>query len=332
MKLAILILVLAALTFLACRGLQRNRNWARAKEVTVDLNGVAEVRLPAELRLDSESIRHTGDRTTFQFRRVNDHHWNGMTSYAELMSVSLLAPDLPVSSSIDVEETLYERDPVREPSWKVRLSDPKTGVAIDWQGFQRHYTADQAKANILHIRDTLRWRHDRADHFQSHRDWSTENWQQVRGRNLQLLAEALAAKGFPPAGSTWTRHGNWRYIIDNDRPQRFHLVRHIASIELPDGPFGLLSPLTFFRYYHTRGFWHQENQGRGGGILPAAVLAEFQTELTNSRLVYFYRIQDLQLWKEHASLSDALHELIREGDLRAGEFEKQGAIDASAEP
>lgn len=326
MKLALLILILAAITAYAC-------SHRRRPPIAVDLDGIAEVHLPPDLRLDSRDTELTGDQTTFHFRRVNDTHLNGQTSYAELLTLSLLAEDLPATEGFEIKETIYERHPVKEPAWRIRLTDPKAGVAIDWQGYKKHYTAEKAKAYVIQIRDSLHWKQDRAAHFQSHRNWSTPKWPAVFRNNVQLLNAALSAIHFPPVEQgRWVTHQNWRYIIDNERPQRFHLVRVIANIKLPEGPFRILAPLTFFRFFSTRNFWHQENQGHGGGTLPVSVVPAFLPELSNQEHVYFYRIQSLQLWKAHASIADALRDLIQEANHRAEEFHKQGAIDADAIP
>lgn len=320
MKVTFLILVIIAITAYAWKVRRR-------VPVLVALEDVAEVRLPEDLRLDAGRTEHTGDKSTFHFRRVNDTHLNGQTSYAELLSLSLLAEDMPCAEGINIEETVYERHPVKEPAWRIRITDPKAGVAIDWQGFKKHYTAEKAKAYLYEIRDSVKWKRDRAGHFRSHRDWDVAH----RERNLQLVAEALAMLGLPPVEEgKWTAHGDWRYSIDNERPQRFHLVRVIAHVQLPDGPFRLLTPLTVFRY--VRGGWWQDNQGLGGGIVPKALLAGLTDEMASREQVYFYRIQALQLWKEHDSVEMAIRDLMREGDHRAEEFYQRGAVDGDAEP
>jgi hypothetical protein len=326
-KFVLIVLALAMLAVYACT---RHRS---RPPISVDLAGIAEIQLRPDLRLDPRDTTQSGDKTTFHFRRVNDTHLNGQTSYAELLTLSLLAEDLPAQPSLTTEETIYEQHPVKEPAWRIRLTDPHAGIALDWQGYRKHYSAAQAKAYVQQIAASLRWKQNRAAHFQSHRDWSTANWPAVYRRNLQLLNAALAAHHLPPAAEArWTTHGDWRYIVDNERPQQFHLVRAIAHIALPDGPFRLHAPLTYFRYFHTRGFWHQDNQGHGGAKIPASVLPAFQQELTNAEHVYFYRIQSLHLWKEHPSLADALHTMLAEANRAAEDFHTKGAIDADAEP
>ncbi|MBS1826625.1 MAG: hypothetical protein JST93_15020 [Acidobacteria bacterium] len=326
MKLALILLAVVALVAYACA---RQR---RSVPVVVDLDGIAEMQLRADLRLDSRETEQTGDRSTFHFRRVNDTHINGQTSYAEFLTVSLLAEDLPVAESLTMEETVYEQHPVKEPAWRVKLVDAKAGVSLEWMGYRKQYNADHAKEYVREMAAGVRWKKDRAEHFAAHRDWSTSGWAAAYQENLRLLHAALASKGLPAVvAGRWTRHGEWRYTIDNERPQRFHLVRAVAHIALPDGPFRLLAPLTYFRYYATRGFWHQDNQGHGGGVLPASVLPGFREEWTNQEHVYFYCVQSLQLWKEYPSLAHAVRELMEEAGRRVEEFHTKGAIDADAE-
>lgn len=326
MKLVLILLAVVLLVAYACARQRRN------VPVVADLDGIAEMQLRADLRLDSRDTEQTGDRTTLHFRRVNDTHINGQTSYAEFLTVALLAEDLPVAESFTMEETVYEQHPVKEPAWRVKLVDAKAGVSLDWMGYKKQYNADRAKAYVREMAAGLRWKKDRAAHFAAHRDWSTSGWPAVYEANLRLLNAALAEKGFPAvAPGQWTSHGEWRYTVDNERPQRFHFARAVAHIALPDGPFRLLAPLTYFRFFATRGYWHQDNQGHGGGVLPASVLPGFREEWTNREHVYFYSIQSLQLWKDHPSLTKGLSELMEEAERRAEEFRTKGSIDADAE-
>ncbi|MBL8177212.1 MAG: hypothetical protein JNK48_21235 [Bryobacterales bacterium] len=326
MKIVVLLVIAVAFVAYACCGRRR-------PPITVDLGGIAEVQLREDLRLDARDTEQNGDRATFRFRRVNDTHLNGQTSYAEQLTLSLLAPDLPAADSLDVQQSVYERHPVKQDAWRIRMTDAKTGIELDWTGYRKHYSRPQAEAHLRAIAGSLRWKQDRATHFAQHRDWSGADWPAVFRHNMATLNHALAAQRMPPVSTgQWTSHRQWLYAVDEERPQRFHLVRHIAGIAMADGPFRLAAPLTFFRYFRSRGFWHQENQGHGGGKLPDSLLPGFRSGLSNPEHVYFYRMQSLQLWQEHPSLPTALQELMRDGDAQAREFATRGALEPDSEP
>lgn len=326
MKIAFLLILVVALAVVYACGARRRT------VVRVDLDGVAEVGLRDDLRMDVRDTEQTGDRTTFVFRRVNDTHLNGQTSYAEVLTLSLLAEDLPVGERFDVEAMVYERHPVKADAWRVRMTDLQAGVELDWMGYQKHYSREKAEAYVREMAASVRWLVDRGRHFAGHRDWGGD-WRAVFARNVALLNAELVRLGMVGVEEgRWSRAGHWRYAVDGERPQRFHLVRVIADVTMPDGPFRLTGPLTFFRYYATRGFWHQENQGGGGGLVPGSLVNEFRKELVDEGKVYFYRVQSLHLWKEHGSVREALRGMMREGDARAEEFVKRGAVEGDAEP
>ena len=96
MKPALLVGVLIAVAVgtMACFLFRKSRIWSELKQTQVSLDGLANVTVPADLRYDSEAVRHDGDTAQFRFQRVNDHHLNGMTSYAENLLIIKGHPEL----------------------------------------------------------------------------------------------------------------------------------------------------------------------------------------------------------------------------------------------
>ncbi|MBN9657205.1 MAG: hypothetical protein J0H49_03455 [Acidobacteria bacterium] len=365
MKPALLVglLFAVALGTSACFLFRKSRVWADLKQTTVDLDGLASVKVPTDLRYDSEAIQHHGDTAQFQFRRVNDTHLNGQTSYAETMVITIAAPDLDRATfeaqrrkgafdvtkpqaagetstegplQWEVFQTVYERDPVREPAHYVRLTDADAGLVITWLGYQKQYSVEQARANLKYLRSTIAIAPARAEYFEKLRDYKTSSRTADAARNLDLLASGLKELGFPPASvGQWTRHGAWRYTIDNGRPQQFHLVLPINHMRMPDGAFELKGPLTSFKFIQNK-YWWQNNQGRGGGLIPQDVLPGFVEEMTDREDVYFFSIHGLNLWKAYPSegnpLLTELRGVIAEAEKLKAEFFSKGLIGGDAEP
>ncbi|WP_321471852.1 hypothetical protein [uncultured Paludibaculum sp.] len=364
MKPALLVGVLIAVAVgtMACFLFRKSRIWSELKQTQVSLDGLAKVAVPADLRYDSEAVLHDGDTAQFRFQRINDHHLNGMTSYAENLLITIAAPDLdhavfdahrqkghydaakvgqPEQTSKEgpllweIFSTTYERDPVKEPAHYVRLTDAAAGVVIGWWGYRKQYTVEQAEANLRFLRSTLSITQGRAAYFERYRDYRTSGRDADLAHNLELLSAALKELGFAPAvAGQWTRHEPWRYTIDNGRPQQFHLVLPIQHMRMPDSPFELKGPLTTFRF--VQNFWWQNNQGRGGGLIPQDSLPGFIEELTDKQEVHFFSIHGLNLWKALPGTDNPvltqLRAFIADADKQKEIFFSKGLIDADAEP
>lgn len=337
----------------------KTRRWADLEQVTLDLDGVAEVRLPRDLHYDPEATRRSGDYAGFVFSRVDGHHLNGMTSYAENLEIYFAAPDLAESAfdslaargtfdnfrratairterhgpiQLDLFSGTYDRDPVHEPTWSIRLTHRAARIAVSWWGYQKTYTLDQARENLQHLHAQIKPSGTIAAFLQRSRTYDSAAWQAVRDRNLAALNDALRDLGLPPVQTgAWTHHGGLRYLIDNNRPQQFHLVQPIAHTRLPDGPFKLLGPLTAFRFIQNT--WWQDNQGLGGGQVPYDNLAELTREMTDHAEVYLYRIHSFNLWRPFdGAPRDLLRQALAEGDAMKGQFQAGKLLGGDAEP
>lgn len=356
------LLLAVALGTMACFLFRKSRIWSEMKLATVDLDGLAEVRAPADLRYDPEALHKDGDTAQFRFQRVNDTHINGQTSYAENLLITIAAPDLdraallnhrdrgfydPTKPGPAVQDTregplqwqifsmTYERHPVTEPAHFLRLTDVNSGIILVWWGYQKQYTIEQARANLRYLLGTIKVKSDRAAYFEELRDYRTSSRDADRARNLELLAGALRELGFPPAGEgRWTRHDSWSYVIDSERPQQFHLVLPIHHMRMPDSPFRLTAPITTLRF--VRNFWWQDNRGNGGGLIPSDLLPGFVVGLSDPEDIHFFRIQELNLWKASPGdgnpLLTQLRAFISEAESLKAKFLQEGLIDADAEP
>lgn len=356
------LLIAVALGTMACFLLRRSRIWSEMKPAGVNLDGLAEIQVPPDLRYDPEATEKDGDAARFRFQRVNDYHLNGQTSYAENLLVVIAAPDVdhallaarrdrgvfdPGKPGPAVEDAhegplhwqvfsmTYRRDPVEEPAHFVRLTDEGAGVVYIWWGYQKQYTVEQAKANLKFLRSTLKLAPERAAWFEKLRSYSTASRDNDAAYNLQLLATALRELGFPPAeAGRWTRYQDWRYTIDSERPQQFHLVLPIRHMRMPDSPFRLTAPLTTIRF--VRNFWWQDNQGMGGGLLPKASLDGLATELQPPEDIHFFSIHALNLWKaaegEGNPVLTQIRAFMADAERQKQDFLTKGAIDADAEP
>ncbi|QOY87422.1 hypothetical protein [Paludibaculum fermentans] len=365
MKPALLVSLIfaVALGTSACFLFRKARNWADLKQTTVDLDGLATVKVPSDLRYDAEPVQRSGDTAQFQFRRVNDTHLNGQTSYAETMVITIAAPDLDRATfeaqrrqglfdvtkasgtgatstegplQWEIFQTVYERDPVKEPAHYLRLTDAEAGIVITWLGYQKQYTVEQARANLKYLRSTITVAPTRAAYFEKLRDYKTNSRTAEAARNLELLSAALKELGFPPATvGQWTRHGTWRYTIDNGRPQQFQLVLPVNHMRMPDGAFELKGPLTSFKFIQNK-YWWQNNQGRGGGLIPQDLLPGLVEEMTDREDVYFFSIHGLNLWKSYPGdgnpLLTELRSAIVEAEKLKAEFFSKGLIGGDAEP
>ena len=211
-------MAVAGVFLLGC--FRRERLWAE-----VALGELGRLRTPAELRERPRDPDITQDYAAFTFQRVHDTHLNGQTSYAEELQITVFAEDLELEriergthafgyASIlsrpkdDVVEQLtvghlqwkvtreiYERHPVREPSWRVLALDRERRVLLDWRGFQKKYNLAEAKQHVQSLLDALSLREGRKDFFASRRDWPADSWRQNYDRNVAALGQAVKGGG-----------------------------------------------------------------------------------------------------------------------------------------
>lgn len=334
------------------------RRWEKLKSAVVDLDGLATVQVPQEWRYDPETIERTNDSVSFLFRRVNGHHLNGMTSYAEEAMITFAAPDLVrtdftallrrgqfdrVSRANEVKtETIgameltvyagqYDRDPVHEPTWQIRLTDHDARMIVSWWGYQKQYSKDEAAANLLYLHTRISRKGNLYAYLQRYRPYDAANWQMTRDRNVVSVNEALRQLGLPPAQTgVWTKHGQLRYIIDRSRPQKFYLVRPVGELPKPDGGFALPKLLTLFKWIGTT--WWQDNQGGGGGMIPPDELAPLTAELPSRSEMYLYRIHSFQLWRPLPRPAvDLLRNALAEGAMLQKQFAAGTLVKSEAE-
>jgi hypothetical protein len=157
-----------------------------------------------------------------------------------------------------------------------------------------------------------------------------------RAITVQTLSDSLRALHMPSATlGVMTRDTTWRVFVAvdsaRDRTLQLYLIHPVANLVLPDGPFELLAPLTYFRFEDER--WRQSTQDRGGVRLPAAVSAALATEFTDRERVYFYRVRVVDV--SEAGERVASVPLRRTAHDMAGEvarLRKAGFIGGDAEP
>jgi hypothetical protein len=342
MKLAVLLAALlivgGCLVLVAC--FRRERDWSQAKSATAVLDQLLEVTLPEDLRYDARLLEQTPDMVQFTFQRVNDTHLNGMTSYAEALRIQVVAPDCPAETwerilkdwspfrgrqgppeiqnegkvKWESRAGVYERDPVREPSWTLRLIDPEARLVLTWWGYQKQYTLEQARANLSYARGRMVLKQDVLAYLRPHRPWAVESAEATFQANLAALRGALVELGFPPlAQSGWTRHGEWRYLIDQERPRQFQLVRMLGRTPKPDVPVILHGAITQARFQQGR--WVQNTQVPGAVEVPAATLPGLTAEFSGPDQVYFYFARAVNLWEAvpGSGLTARLRALVAEG-------------------
>lgn len=295
-----LITLLAALATLAACGLYaRERLWEKGKTNTVDLDDLATLSSPEGLRYVPHRKLPDDNQEPYEFERYYKSHLNGQSSYSEHLTITIYAEDVPLEPGEGrwlwtVKAVTYDRDPVHEPSWRIRLLDREAKVELDWRGFQKHYTVETAKKNLEFMAQSIRF-HNRKAWFQARRDWPTDGWRDNLAQNLPRLQQQLAALGMPPVvEGQWTSHGDLRYTIDHQRPQHFILALQLGTEPKPDYPVSLNGPVTKYTFVDHR-VW-QQNQGGPGGMLEAPELNRLRTEWTERGNVYYYSIQMLNLW------------------------------------
>lgn len=152
---------------------------------------------------------------------------------------------------------------------------------------------------------------------------------------VETLSDSLRALQMPPATlGVMTRDTTWRVFAEGDTARqaalRLYLIHQVANLVLPDGPFELQAPLTYFRFENAR--WQQSTQDRGGIVLPATVAAALATEFTDRERVYFYRIRVLDVG-EAGGVAGVPLRLTSQGMVSdVARLRKVGFIGADAEP
>ncbi len=305
-----LITLLAALAALTACGLfARDRLWEKGKTTAVELADLATLRSPEGLRYVPHRKLPDGDSEPYEFERTYKHHLNGQASNAEELTITIHAEDVPIAPGEGrwlwtVKPETYDRDPVHEPSWRIRLLDRQANIELDWLGFQKHYTVGTAKRNLQWMAETIVTPNRKA-WFQARRDWPTDGWRANLAHNLPRVQGQLAALGMPPAvEGQWTAHGDLRYTLDHDRPQHFLLALQLGNEPKLTYPVDMHGPVTQYTFVDGRVWQHNRNDG---GMLPAPELAHLRAEWTEPGNVYYYSIQKLNLWgTPHASVKELI--------------------------
>jgi len=327
---ALIVLMLLGLT--ACGFAGKDRG----KIVDASLGSLGSIRLPDKLQADLRDGAEMEDWASFAFRRTNSSHLNGQTSYRELMQITVFAEDLEVERMIAasglpprhkdqiVEEKksgdiywkivriIYERHPVEEPAWRIDILDLRKRVALDWVGWQKHYSLAEAKQYMEEMLASVTVKDGRAAFFAGLRDWPAQGWQENYVKNLRLLGVDM------PEGQ-WRTDGPWRYAIEGERPRRFVLAYRLAVEPKPDGPVSFDGPVT--KYIVIDGYLRQDNQGHDGGILAESLAESLIGQDREESKVHYYSIQTVNLWKENPpGLLDAMKRqaLELERQYRAG--------------
>lgn len=161
---------------------------------------------------------------------------------------------------------------------------------------------------------------------------------------LQTLTDSLRALHMPSATlGVMTRDTTWRVFVAVDSAResardsardsalQLYLIYPVANLVLPDGPFELLAPLTYFRLENER--WVQSTQDRGGVKLPAAVSAALATEFTDRERVYFYRVRVVDVSEAGERVASVpLRRTSLDMASEVARLRKAGFIGADAEP
>lgn len=342
----------------ACTG--ASSNWARQKQTSHQLGNVASLSLPAKFFSRNDEDEQTPDYSSHYYRKTNDTHINGQTSYAEEMTVTVVAPDLPPDrfdrllatgelagfgrnpglgeADADgrrwlVREVVYERHPVTEPSWQVRVDDQKRGLVIQWRGFRKHYTLEQAKTNLTELLASITISPALADDFAKRRSWARSGWEAAFAANSAAAKTVLGEfKLELPASGAMTQSGKWRLYLDDLRPQQLHIVHELAALTLPDGPFRIIKPVTYFKYMQQR--WVQENQGQESDKLPEGGKKLISSDLRDTTKIYFYQMTAIDMWKTYAGdeFAPELRKTLRSMIAKHEALLKDGFIAGDAEP
>lgn len=343
----------------ACTG--ASAQWSRQTPVEFALDGIARIALPKGFSALPDRTARTPDYNTYFFEKMYKTHINGTTSYAEELSVVLTAPDFPRARFDEevasgkmiwfgknpgpgdagesglrwkVRETIYEKHPVTEPSWEIRVDNRERGVVVVWRGFKKHYTVEEAKNNLAKLVEHMTVNSTLAADFATRRSWTGNSWEQAYAQNLRVAKSVLAEKGLSLVQpDSLASKGMWRFFIDNERPQQLHVIHELVSMTMPDGPFRLTEPVTYYKYMQER--WFQENQGHVSGMLPLKGQSAIAWNFTDRAKVYFFQIKSVDLWKTYANekeFADMLRALLRKMEAEHTRLLRDGFIRGDAEP
>lgn len=150
--------------------------------------------------------------------------------------------------------------------------------------------------------------------------------------------DALRELGLPTlTRDLIARDSVWRVIDDSSTAGRqLVLVHSVAALHLPDGPFELLAPLTYFVYRDSA--WVQETQQRGGLALSLRAASLLASDFTDTSRVYFYSARAVTLadTSDRAdttmSLASRIQRAVRGITTDVARWRRSGFIGADAEP
>lgn len=355
----IIVMGLLSAFLAACTG--ASAQWSRQKQTTHQLDEVATMAMPQNFVARPDESNRTPDYSTYYFRRTYKSHLNGQTSYAEEMTVVLLAPDLPrerlerMLTAGDfsgmgrdpgmgqadengrhwlVREITYERHPVTEPSLLIRVDDAARGMVVTWRGFKKEYSVEDAKKNLSALLSSISVSPKLADDFATRRSWARSGWESAYAANTKAAREVLAEfKLTLPSIDSMSRQGKWRVYLDDLRPQQLHIVHELPSITLPDAPFRIIEPVTYFKYMQK--MWFQDNQGQESDRLPLVGQKLLAPEFVDQERVYFYQMSAVDMWKTYTGpneFAELLRKTIKDMMEKNAKLLKNGFIAGDAEP
>ena len=152
--------------------------------------------------------------------------------------------------------------------------------------------------------------------------------------NVASMVDALTALQLSaaPAG-IMARDSTWRVMIDTTGAPQVFLIRTVAALVLPDGPFELLAPLTYFQF--KNGQWVQSTQDRGGLVVPPSVHAELVTDFEDPDRIYFFRARSVVLSSADTNggaLTAQMRSLVEAMTQEVAKWLSAGFIGADAAP
>lgn len=343
----------------ACTG--ASQQWSRQATVEFALDGIGRVVLPKTMNDNADPTARTPDYNVYNFRKPYKSHLNGQSSIAENLSVYVFAPDFPRArfdamltegqvsgfgknpgSGTDgehglrwlVQEITYERSPVVEPSWNIRVDDRERGLVVTWRGFKKHYTLAQAKDNLASLFDRITINAGLAADFASRRSWPVSGWEASYATNLRVAKSVLAEKQFSlEQTDSIASKGLWSFYLDDERPQQLHVIHALTAMTMPDFPFRLTEPVTYYKYMQSR--WYQDNQGQESDLLPPKAQSALARNFTDRARIYFFQMTAVDLWKAYPSeveFANTLRALLRKVETEHTRLLRDGFIAGDAEP
>jgi hypothetical protein len=263
---------------------------ARERRAEVKLGEFGSLAINEKLRLREEETEVTGDWARFRFRRVNDTHLNGQTSYREFLEVRLVADDWDGGwPEWEVRREIYEQHPVRQPALRVKRWDAGKRVYMDWLGWEKDFDEAGAKAYLMEIEGRVKESGRKMELLKARRDWPETGWAENCAANLRELGVAYR-RGLQ-------RDGEWLMAVDDGRPRKFYLLLRLGALDRETHPVHFHGPVT--GYLHVEGGWWQNNQGSGGGLLPRELVQELGGTLTDKGMRYYFAVQELNVWQKY---------------------------------